>query len=77
MMRKPKTMSQGAKQLDANTFWQIEYPGPEEKLALQLAAQYQAEEDPDYVVVSWANQERAIKEINSLGFIKALDLLKQ
>lgn len=75
-MKKPKTMAQGAPALDPETFWRIEEPGPEERLALQLSRQFQDEEEPGCPSVSWACQERAIKTVNELGFVKALQLLK-
>jgi hypothetical protein len=49
------------------------YPSLEEKLSLELAREYQREEDPDYVSVSWPNQERAMAYFNEHGFVLTLD----
>jgi hypothetical protein len=75
-MQPPKTMAQGVPKLDSKTFWQIQDPGPEEKLVLQLASQFQRDEDPTANSTSWANQLRAVETVNRLGFIKALELLR-
>jgi hypothetical protein len=51
------------------------YPDPETKVALELAIAFAREENPDYVVVSWACQERAQNYVNEHGFVAALDRL--
>lgn len=44
-----------------------------EKLARDLAREYQRQEDPDYVSISWANQERAQAYFNQHGFVETLN----
>ena len=44
----------------------------DEKLVLDLARAYQHAEDPDYIAVSWANQERAMNYYNVYGFVDTL-----
>ena len=53
------------------------YPSLEEKLVLELATEYQRAEDPDYAVVSWANQEKAMAYCNTNGFVATLDHMLQ
>ena len=50
-----------------------DYPDLHESLALDLAREYQKEEEPDYVSISWPNQERAQDYFNAHGFIDTLD----
>ena len=56
---------------------QLKAPGSyldlHEKITLELAREYQRQEDPDYVSVSWPNQERAQRYFNSHGFEKTLE----
>ena len=51
-----------------------DYPGPEEKLVLQLAEAIHASVSTD-CAVSWAAQERARELFNEHGFVEALNLL--
>ena len=44
-----------------------------EGLALDLAREYQKEEEPDYVCISWPNQVRAQDYFNAHGFEATLD----
>ena len=50
-----------------------DYPDLHGKVALDLAREYQKQEDPDYVSISWPNQERAQDYFNAHGFEKTLD----
>ncbi len=49
------------------------YSNLHEKLVLELATAYQCAEAPDYVCVSWANQEKAQDYFNEHGFEATLD----
>lgn len=42
-------------------------PGPDVRAIFELAEAYQRQEDPDYCVISWANQERAAQFFNRHG----------
>lgn len=44
-----------------------------EKLTLDLAREYQIAEDPDYVSISWPNQQKAQDYFNAHGFEQTLD----
>ncbi len=44
-----------------------------EKVALQLARAYEKSENPDYVMISWANQVKAQDYFNEHGFAATLD----
>jgi hypothetical protein len=44
-----------------------------ETLALDLAREYQKQEEHDYVCISWKNQERAQEHFNAYGFAATLD----
>lgn len=46
----------------------------DEKLVLDLAREYQYQEDNDYVSISWANQKKAQDFYNENGFIAALSM---
>lgn len=45
------------KKVDKDSFWKSRYPNPEEKAVLILATALEWKDNPDYVVVSWKNQE--------------------
>jgi len=49
------------------------YPSLHEKVTLQLAIELQRAENPSYVSVSWANQEKAMGYFNAHGFQAALN----
>lgn len=55
----------------------LQQPGTElglyEKLALDLAREFEREIDPDYVSISWKSQERAQDFFNARGFEATLD----
>ena len=48
-------------------------PGTDERAFRTLAREYQRKEDPDYVSISWANQEKAAGYFNVHGLAKTLD----
>ena len=48
-------------------------PVPDERAVLILARCFQYQEDPDYAVVSWANQVKAQDFHNNHGLLKTLD----
>ena len=52
-----------------------EVPDLFEKLTLELAYEYQRQENPDYTMVTWANQEKAQNFFNEHGFVDTLSLL--
>jgi len=45
------------------------------KLVLQLAVELERKANPDYCVVSWANQEAAMEIYNTQGFVATLDYM--
>ncbi len=50
-----------------------EYPGTDEKAVLTLAREYQKAEDPEYISISWPNQEKAATYFNEHGLVETLD----
>lgn len=53
------------------------YLDMDEKLVLDLAREYQYQEDEDYVSISWANQKKAQDFYNENGFIAALTMYNE
>jgi hypothetical protein len=53
--------------------------GPMERLARDLAREYQRAEDPDYSCISWANQVKAQKYMESVDFdiVQIMDELER
>lgn len=51
------------------------FPDTDEKAVLELATALQEAEKPDYVVVSWACQEKAAQFFNEHGLRATLDKL--
>lgn len=53
------------------------YLDMDEKLVLDLAREYQYQEDNDYVSISWANQKKAQDLYNENGFVAALTMYNE
>ena len=54
-----------------------DYPSLHEKLCRDLAREYQRQEDPDYVCISWVNQVKAQDHFNEHGFLHTLNHLTE
>ena len=50
-----------------------DYADTDERAVLDLARAYQRAEDPDNVVTSWANQERAMSYFAEHGLVATID----